>query len=181
MGRWRNGAPLTLTPDWPDPALADENDFLFEETDREGFRCPFSAHIRVMNPRDQPLDPVVVEPVPRVVRRGAPYGPELTGTEDDGIDRGVIGMFLCSDIRRQFYTLTGWLKKNSFSPVYNANRRVQDAIVGNRKVAGASANFIIPSAEGPVTLKNLPDFVHTKGTAFFLLPSLSTLRALVSS
>jgi hypothetical protein len=43
----------------------------------------------VVNPRDQTLDPVVeVEGVPRVIRRGMPYGPALSSTEDDGRDRG---------------------------------------------------------------------------------------------
>ena len=42
------------------------------------------------------------------------------------MDRGIIGLFLCSDLRRQVYTLTDWIRQNDFSPVYDANRRVQD-------------------------------------------------------
>jgi deferrochelatase/peroxidase EfeB len=125
MGRWRNGAPLVLSPTRDDPELSRRNDFGYATADPDGHRCPFSAHIRVVNPRDQELDPVA-EGVPHVIRRGMPYGPVLESSEDDGQDRGIIGIFLCADIRRQIYTLTGWIRRNDFSPVYDANRSVQD-------------------------------------------------------
>lgn len=180
MGRWRDGTPLVLSPDKPDPNLASENGFQYAQADPNGFRCPFSSHVRVTNPRDQALDPIVTEGVPRVLRRGMPYGPRLEGEIDDGVDRGVIGMFLCTDIRRQFYTLMNWMKRNSFSPVFDADRRTQDPLVGNRSLSGSVADFHIPAAGGDTTLTGLPDFLRTKGTAFFLLPSLSTLRTLAN-
>jgi deferrochelatase/peroxidase EfeB len=173
MGRWRDGTPLVLSPEHPNPALAASNDFGYG-TDADGSRCPFSAHIRVVNPRDEPLDPVVGT-VPRIIRRGMPYGPWLDGTSDDGADRGVMGIFLCADLRRQVYTLTGWIKQNDFSPVFDADRRVQDALVANRAVPGTHQTFSVPGAG---SIAGLPDFVHTKGTAFLLYPSGSTLRAL---
>lgn len=173
MGRWRDGTPLALSPDHPDPALAASNDFGYANQDPDGARCPFSAHIRVMNPRDEPLDPVVApDGVPSVVRRGMPYGPPLDGTDDDGRDRGLIGIFLCADIRRQIYKLTGWIRQNDFSPVYNPDRRRQDALVANRAATGVHTAFTIPGAG---TIASLPDFVHTKGTLFLLYPSRSTL------
>ncbi len=175
MGRWRDGTPLVLSPDRPDPTMASRNDFGYAAEDPRGHRCPFSAHIRVVNPRDEALDPVV-EGVPRVIRRGMPYGPVLSATEDDGQDRGILGIFLCADIRRQIYTLTGWIKQNDFSPVYDANRRVQDALVGNRAVPGVDADFLLPGERGGATVTGLPDFVHTKGTLFLLLPSKSMLQ-----
>lgn len=178
MGRWRDGTPLVLSPDRPDPGLATSNDFGYETQDPDGHRCPFSAHIRIVNPRDTPLDPVVVEGVPSVLRRGLPYGPPLLGSEDDGADRGLAGVFLCADLRKQVYTLTSWVAQNNFSPVYAANRRVQDPLVGNRAMPGTIADFTIPGAGGGATVTNLPDFVHTKGTAFLLYPGKATLTAL---
>ena len=180
MGRWRDGTPLVLSPDRPDPSLSRANDFGYGTQDPRGAACPLSAHIRVVNPRDQALDPVV-DGVPRVIRRGMPYGPPLVGDEDDGVDRGVLGLFLCADLRRQFYTLTGWIKRNDFSPVYDADRRAQDAVIANRAIAGASTNLVLPgegSNGGDVLLEKLPDFVHTKGTAFLLYPGRTMLRAL---
>ncbi|MGH3702013.1 MAG: Dyp-type peroxidase [Pseudonocardiaceae bacterium] len=178
MGRWRDGTPLVLSPDRPDPRLANSNDFGYVTQDLDGCRCPFSAHIRVVNPRDTPLDPAEVEGVPRVLRRGMAYGPPLQGNTDDGVDRGLVGVFLCADLRKQIYTLTSWIMRNNFSPVYDANRRVQDPLFGNRAMPGASADFTLPAAGGGATVKNLPDFVRTKGTAFLLYPGKTTLTAL---
>jgi deferrochelatase/peroxidase EfeB len=178
MGRWRDGTPLVLSPERADPALSRSDDFTYARDDPKGDRCPFSAHIRVVNPRDQELDPVqAAEGVPRVMRRGLPYGPLLEGSEDDGADRGIMGIFVCGDLRRQLYTLTDWIKRNDFSPVYDGNRRVQDALVANRALPGVVPQFTIPRATGAATA-TLPDFVHTKGTAFLLYPSKSTLRRL---
>jgi deferrochelatase/peroxidase EfeB len=178
MGRWRDGTPLVRSPESPDSKLTRNNDFAYERDDPNGYRCPFSAHIRVVNPRDQPLDTVAaVGKVPPVLRRGMPYGPILEGFEDDSRDRGIIGIFVCSDLRRQLYTLTGWIQRNDFSPVYDSNRRVQDALVANRALPGVVAQFTIPRPGGSTTA-TLPDFVHTKGTAFLLYPSKSTLQKL---
>lgn len=177
MGRWRDGTPLVLSPDRPDSTMATRNDFRYRDQDPHGYRCPFSSHIRVVNPRDQELD-TVAEGVPSVIRRGMPYGPPLRSAQDDGVDRGIIGLFLCSDLRRQVYTLTDWIKQNDFSPVYDANRRVQDALLGNRAVPGTQAKFILPSESGATTVSDLPDFVRTKGTVFLLYPSKATVQEL---
>jgi deferrochelatase/peroxidase EfeB len=178
MGRWRDGTPLVLSPDRPDPRLATSNDFGYATQDPDGYRCPFSAHIRVVNPRDTPLDPIVVEGVPCVLRRGMPYGPPLQGSADDGADRGLVGMFLCADLRKQVCTLTSWVMRNDFSPVYDADRRAQDPLVGNRAMPGTRADFTLPAAGGGAMVKNLPDFVHTKGSAFLLYPGKATFTAL---
>jgi deferrochelatase/peroxidase EfeB len=179
MGRWRDGTPLVLAPDRPRAELARSNEFTYAEQDPDGRRCPFSAHVRVVNPRDEQLDPVV-DGVPRLIRRGMPYGPPLDASEDDGRDRGIIGLFLCADIRRQVYSLTGWIKKNDFSPVYDGNRRTQDGLVANRSVPGTEASFTVPGPGGGKRVVGLPDFVHTKGTAFLLYPSKATLDRLVA-
>jgi deferrochelatase/peroxidase EfeB len=178
MGRWRDGTPLVLSPGGPDPAMARRNDFGYEHDDPDGHRCPFSAHIRVVNPRDQRLHAAVATGgVPPVVRRGMPYGPVLEGIEDDGRDRGIIGIFVCGDLRRQLYTLTSWVQRNDFSPVYDSNSRVQDALVANRAMYGAVPQFTIPREGGDATV-TLPDFIHTKGTAFLLYASKSALQEL---
>jgi Dyp-type peroxidase family len=184
IGRWRSGAPLVLSPDRPSDGLASEASFSYALQDPTGAKCPFSAHIRVCNPRDEQLETVqALEGVPRLVRRGMPYGPEMepTLTTDDGVDRGLIGLFVCSSIRRQFYTLTRWISENSFSPVFEASRHVQDPLMGNRHYPGAVSDFLIPTEGSRVTVKGLPEFVRTKGTAFFLLPSIGTLHFLIAS
>ena len=55
VGRWKSGAPISITPQQDDPQLgADEmsnNDFDFDN-DPRGRRCPFAAHIRKAYPRN---------------------------------------------------------------------------------------------------------------------------------
>ncbi|SBW22930.1 hypothetical protein FDG2_3322 [Candidatus Protofrankia californiensis] len=181
MGRWRDGTPLVLSPHHPDPHLTASNNFGYKTQDPNGYQCPFSAHIRVVNPRDQQLDELVqVDGVPHVLRRGMPYGPPLEDKEDDGVDRGLVGIFLCANLRRQIYKLAGWIKKNDFSPVFDAtgHRRTQDALIGNRQVEGSIRDFTLPSESNGLTIKELPDFIYTKGTVFLLYPGKSTLAAL---
>ena len=176
IGRWRDGTPLLISPQSPNPAHADDNSFGYTQ-DPNGLACPVSSHIRVTNPRDQKLDNAseLLSGVPRVIRRGSSYGSKLSGAEDDQVERGIAGMFLCASIQRQFYKLTAWMKENSFSPSFK-DLRAQDPLA-NRYVPSASSEFLIPINDGvrKVTLQN---FVLTKGTAFFLLPSLTGLRRL---
>jgi deferrochelatase/peroxidase EfeB len=194
MGRWRDGTPLALSPHDTDGSLAEADDFDYSR-DGAGAVCPLSAHIRVVNPRREKLatfvgkDVFVEEGVPRVIRRGAPYGPPLDGEDDDGHDRGLLGLFLCADLGRQFHRLAGWIQRNDFRPLYDADQRVrdlrvQDAVVANRATAGASTRLYLPGEGtngGNAVLGPLPDFVHTKGTAFLLFPGRTMLRALAQA
>src|SRR5262249_53552071 len=116
VGRWRDGTPLVLSPDGPRSDLAAANDFLYSDTDPDGVKCPFAAHVRVVNPRDQPLNFAECGVVPRVIRRGTPFGAPLEGTTDDGLLRGMVGMFLCASISAQVYKLMSWMKRTDFSP-----------------------------------------------------------------
>jgi deferrochelatase/peroxidase EfeB len=175
VGRWRDGTPLVLAPDAPDAPLSGSDDFTFEH-DPEGRRCPFASHIRVMNPRGQALDAVIRDGVPRVLRRGMPYGPVLEGMSDDRRDRGLIGIFLCANIRRQVYALAGWADRADFSPVF-ADPTVQDALVGNR-APGSNTSFTVPGGARPIP--QLPQFVHAKGTVLLLYPGAATLRQLAA-
>ena len=187
LGRWRDGTPLVLSPDGPNPAFANRDDFGYA-ADPQGLRCPFSSHVRVVNPRDQPLDlrvtgtpesgPPPFGPVPKVLRRGSPYGPELVGDQDDNEDRGLVGLFLVASIRFQIYTLTRWMKVTNFSPLFRGRTNAQDALFANRDNPGAATDMVIPTEDGPVSLPGLPNFIRSKGIAFFLLPSMPTLRAL---
>jgi Dyp-type peroxidase family len=178
MGRWRDGTPLVLSPDAPSADLAGRNDFSYRDADPRGLRCPFAAHVRIVNPRDQPLNAAEFGFVPRVIRRGTPFGPPLDGTTDDGQLRGLVGLFLCASISAQVYKLTAWMKNTDFSPVFSDSAE-QDPLA-NRDVPGASATFAIPMASGTMTL-TLAQFTRTLGTAFFLIPGLSGLRLLANA
>jgi Dyp-type peroxidase family len=171
MGRWRDGTPLVLSPDSPQPELGDKP--FGYGGDVRGIACPVSAHIRVMNPRDQPLSGMAaLTGIPQVVRRGMPYGPEMEGEADDGVDRGIYGIFVCASLREQFMRLAAWGARNNFSKVFPASGKDQDALIGNRAIPGATGTFTIP--EGPAgggTVDALPDFMRTKATQYLMIPS----------
>lgn len=184
MGRWRDGTPLIESPEQPQNVMRDDDDYVYALADdvkyvQSSLRCPFSAHGRVANPRDQVLDPFH-EPLPRLIRRGAPYGPPLQSTTDDGIDRGLIGLFLCGSLSRQFEKMRGWMNLNDFSPVFDADASSsQDALLGNRQIPAVN-RFRIPLPNGDIILHDLPRFVTTRGCAYLLLPSINTLAGLAT-
>lgn len=184
-GRWRNGSPLVLSPDEPQHDTSKSTDFGYLKDDMQGLKCPFSAHTRVSNPRDEGVDAAGSDTVPRIIRRGMPYGPPMS--VDPDADRGLIGLFLCGDLSSQFETLYGWINMNNFSNVFNpADNTPQDPLVANRIVplpGNVDPDFTIPMADGNniVVQGPLPQFVVTRGTAYFLLPSISALKEIALS
>jgi deferrochelatase/peroxidase EfeB len=199
VGRWRNGSPLMISPDAPSPTTKDDEDFIYGQgnTDPNQFipssnQCPFSAHTRVANPRDQTLTAGegTANP-PRILRRGMPYGAELVEGQNDDTDRGLIGLFLCGSIAQQFEKLYGWMNYNNFSPSpnFSVSHPPQDALMGNRVngkyTPGVTMSFTIPfqnpetpTVQGSLVINGLPQFIQTRGTAYCLLPSLASLKSL---
>lgn len=177
MGRWRNGSPLELSPDGPERSTSRSSDFGYA-ADTTGVRCPFSAHVRVSNPRDQVLKPVAAHPFPRLLRRGVPYGPAPVPGVPDNEDRGLVGLFLCGSLSQQFGKVLAWQQVNNFSSVFQpVAYATQDALMGNR--GASNVTLPVPMATGaPVTLPALPEWITYRGVAFCLLPSISTLTAL---
>ena len=179
MGRWRDGTPMALSPQHPDPALSSATLFGYAD-DPKGVRCPLTAHVRVANPRDQKLNDLVISTVPpggpRLLRRGLPYGPELQGETDDGVDRGLVGLFLCSNLRAQFFMVMNWINKADFSPVFNFRRlRWQDMLMGDRATPGSVPEGAVPTQGGEVLLHGLPQLLQWHGTLMILLPGLAGL------
>ena len=185
MGRWRDGSPLAKHPDRPPETPDLGNDFGYAE-DPDGLRCPIHSHIRVTNCRDQALTfPNQVrfpKGPPRLIRRGFVYGPPLEGTIDDGVDRGLVGLFFCARLNEQLYTVLRWMQETEFGDVFFARPngdRGQDAILGNRSKAHANTRMSIPNAGGELA-PSLPAFVRFKGVAPLFAPSLSALRVLAA-
>jgi Dyp-type peroxidase family len=107
VGRWRSGAPLVLAPDHDDPKLGTDpnrnNDFNYSEG-MQGLKCPFSAHIRRLNPRDALKNDLVAVNLHHVLRRATNYGTPLPEgvLEDDGAQRGGVFLLIGAHIKRQF-------------------------------------------------------------------------------
>ena len=71
-GRWRNGVPLALSPDTPNPSPpVSTTKFDYDSASS----CPYGAHIRRCNPRGAQIVQRVANHSRRLVRRGMPYGP----------------------------------------------------------------------------------------------------------
>jgi deferrochelatase/peroxidase EfeB/predicted acylesterase/phospholipase RssA len=169
-GRWSNGVrimpghdPQSL-PSEPDP----ESGFNFDD-DKDGFGCPFGAHIRRTNPRGDSIAPARLRPL---FRRGMPYGPKYCeGTRHE--KRGLIGLFFCASIEDQFeVVMSEWIEKKPMGPRNLGNSK--DPLVGHHD---DEAFFHIPEEDGPgIKLSGFEPFVTTRGTLYALFPSLSALR-----
>ena len=61
-----------------------------------------------------------------------PYGPTyVPGQSDDGIDRGLLGYFICSNIENQYeFVLKQWVNSAEFVGAVRMNPKCKDAIIG---------------------------------------------------
>jgi deferrochelatase/peroxidase EfeB len=188
-GRWRNGVPLVISPDTDSPEggmRPDQwNDFEYVNSDGtgdpRGLRCPVGAHIRRMNPRGQPIKgqgrPGGSNNTHRLIRRGLPYGPVyVPGQPDDGIERGLLGYFICSNIENQYeFVLKEWTEDAAFVGPVRLNQNSKDPIIG--KNDPARSVFEIPQTGGPpLKITGFSTFVTTKAVAYCFLPSVTALR-----
>ncbi|EDM76509.1 dyp-type peroxidase family protein [Plesiocystis pacifica SIR-1] len=186
IGRWPSGAPLVLSPRKDNERLAANpkrnNDFRYTD-DKDGTACPFGAHIRRNNPRDDPSGPLTSQTkLHRIIRRATPYGPFLpAGQADDGQDRGILFVVINADISRQFeFVQQNWVDE-VLSSTHLTIPEDRDPLIATQT---AGAKFLIPSGkrnEAPVIAWKLPTFVTTKGGAYFLLPSIDALYDIAKS
>ena len=176
VGRWQSGAPLTLSPQRDDPKLGADrhrnNDFLYRD-DLRGFKCPAGAHARRANPRDAFDHEMSVEVrLHRIIRRGTSYGPMLPEgvLKDDGVDRGIIFVFVGAHLKRQFeFVKTQWLNDG----IFIGAPAEKDPLVGPNDGSGV---FTIPQRPIRRRLQNLPPFVVTRGGEYCFAPGLRAMR-----
>lgn len=188
-GRWRNGVPLVISPDTDSPpggiSPEDLNDFEYVNADgsgdARGLRCPVGAHIRRVNPRGQPItgqgQPGGSNNTHRIIRRGMPYGPAYDPKQPyDGIERGLLGYFICSNIENQYeFVLQEWVNKSEFAGVVRLNPKSKDPIIGT--LDPAEDTFDIPHSNGPpIKIRGLSSFITTKAAAYCFLPSITAIR-----
>jgi len=179
VGRWRSGAPLVLAPEHDDPKIGMDpnrnNDFNYSD-DMQGLKCPFSAHIRRVNPRDALKNDIVAVNLHHVLRRGTNYGPPLPEgvLEDDGVQRGGVFLLICAHIGRQFEFLQSqWVTDGNFI----GHGIEQDPIIGNSQDDGI---FTIPKRPIRRRLHGLPQFVVVKGGEYCFMPGLLALKWLAA-
>jgi hypothetical protein len=110
-----------------------------------------------------------------LIRRGVEYGPLLAegALEDDGVDRGLINMFINADIERQFeFVQHEWMKGGEF---IGLDPNEQDPLNG---VGGDGSQMSVPGAKRPF-LFDLPTFVRVKGGEYLFVPGLKALAGII--
>jgi Dyp-type peroxidase family len=176
VGRWRDGTPLVLSPDAPDPALAadsDRNNSFDYDGDAAGYGCPIGAHIRRANPRNSlPFSGALVNRH-RLIRRGLPYGPPLPEGAADDVERGVIFVCFQADLARQFeFVQSQWLNDGNAFRLGDD----KDPLVGDQDGHGKATLHGSP----PWFADQLPRLVQTRGGEYFFTPGIGALRYLSS-
>jgi len=192
VGRWKNGSALELWPDAPehDPTPDSLKKGFGYSGDMSGLKCPITAHTRVANPRDATMTSGN-SPIPRVLRRGVPYGPTADDPEYKNGQSGLVGMFLVGNLSSEFEVVSGWMNRNNFTPPLAARYpNTQDALLANRQVGTTTQEFPIPlsivtPATNPPTVNItpapiLPQFITTRGSAYTFFPSMSALKSCFS-
>jgi len=185
MGRWPSGAPLVLHPDKDPGGLSDENDFLYTDTDKLGLKCPFGAHTRRTNPRDNfeetgPDESLHLTKKHRIMRRVRSYGEKYTASATQHTPVDEVGLlFGCfnADISRQFeFIQYTWANYPKFKQLYAD----PDPFIGVREnpEPGTVQQFTIPQETHNKYIDGLKSFVTVKGGAYFFFPSLTAVEYL---
>ena len=177
-GRWDDGA--LIAPGRTRPAADDgpvplpAANFAFAPADAQGLGCPFGAHIRRTNPRDDRLMPPRLRPL---FRRGMPYGSPYRGQADE--ERGLVGLFFCASLEDQFeHLLSEWVEKNPMGPPNRGTAK--DPLIGHLDEPDAGFHIPQPGA-GPLVLRFDRPFVRTRGTLYALFPSRAGLERIARS
>jgi Dyp-type peroxidase family len=199
VGRWKSGTPILRAPLEDDPRIATskidaENSFFYDQDtlpvkwapssgrttdtlppaqrDFDGVVCPLAAHVRKVNPRDEPTD--IGDPprtLPRrLLRRGIPYGDEYDPAKPGSIaaDRGLLFIAYQSSIERQFEFLQqDWVNQvdaprggGGVDPILGAKGSL-------RLVNDNDESLEIPTTKRLVT---------PTGAVYLFAPSLSAIR-----
>ncbi len=182
VGRWSDGTPLTLSPERPDPLIADNrrraNDFLYREErpgipgDADGYACPFGAHVRRVNPRDGLPGGGERTMRHRIIRRGMPYGKR--GDDECGL------AFVCysASITDGFeFIQRNW-----------CNSGAEVGLVGERDPllqqgeSGELTGMVIPASHNETVIMNPPPkpFVTVRGCEYLFVPSRTACQWLMS-
>jgi len=149
VGRWRNGTPLELSPDTDLP------------------------HMRRNNPRNSPIAGGGGLKH-RIVRRGLPYGPPYDPAHpNDGIERGLVGIFIAASLKDSFeFLMKHWVNGSTFAAGLTGTK---DPILGDN--SGGTGKFVIPVPNAPaIVVSGFSRFAEVRASAYGFLPSLSALQ-----
>jgi Dyp-type peroxidase family len=172
IGRWPSGAPLVRRPNADDGVPA--NHFGYADPvgtieavdgqvsdgsagDVRGAACPFSAHIRKVNPRDEATEEGASARSlkRRILRRGISYGPPWE--QDKNGDRGILFLAFQASLEEQFEVL------------------YRDWILDDSRPAGPGGPDLLVTGGGPGAPRR---FVELVEGGYFFMPAISAVRLL---
>jgi hypothetical protein len=200
-GRWRDGTPLVVSPDKEDKSLGEPStknfnftnfDYLTpspnqqgdQSSDALGLKCPYAAHIRRANPRDDinVTDNNDNAQTHRILRRSSPYGPVYDPSEKSGIQRGLVGLFIGAVLNFQFRFVSRlWLESGGFrNPDESPNQSGVDPLFGPQ-VADTNPGDSVFAYNVNNTyqeVQNLTRFIRTDGSLYLFLPGIAGLKSI---
>ena len=196
VGRWPEGQPLAICPDGSYMDEDSQKDFSYYQPDKDGIRCPFGAHIRRTNPRDQvhtgrnQKDSLEMSQRHRMLRRGRIYGKPLKEKmnienmiwdikekkyEEPKNKRGLNFICLVSDIGRQFeFVQNVWANTSTFADLCNE----VDPLISPRptNLQPKCHEFTTPQQIIRNRYTEVPMFTTVVGGAYFFMPGLNALK-----
>ncbi len=201
------GAPVDLAPLVDDPVLGADplrnNNFSYTfpgDFDTQT-RCPFAAHLRKTNPRNDLEHDGGSTTARRLIRRGIQFGPEVTPAEvldnKTHIGRGLLFVCYQSDLSKGFqfvqtsallrfctrvtvqtpitFLIIEWANNTAFPPKTGVTPGT-DAIIGQASdPSSRSISGTDPNQPGNF-LKLPAEWVVPQGGEYFFSPSISALR-----
>jgi Dyp-type peroxidase family len=187
VGRFKDGTP-TILGGKPGSVEPLSNDFNYA-VDKKGLLCPFHAHIRKTNPREESAGQFGITPeserAHRIARRGIPYGTPA-GPEQEQPSENVGLLFMCfqSSISNQFeFMQQNWADNETFlNKTFNqqaANDTGLDGVIG--QTTGQPINQTWGKKHGvdnDFASFSFGGFVKLKGGEYFFAPSISALKNL---
>lgn len=179
MGRWKDGTPLTVSPDREielgEDRRGQTNDFLYAKDDPNGKKCPLGSHVRRSNPRD--IGGNADAKRHRILRRGIAYGGSLLPDDSngDGEERGLLFVAVNARIDLQFELIqSNWINNGEFLGQAGLGKC---PVTGSNN-AGSADRFFEAGAIAPV--HHIPRFVTTRGGDYFFIPSVDALKAIAA-
>jgi Dyp-type peroxidase family len=190
IGRWPSGAPLELAPledkAWLGSDDKRNNDFGYANDPLQR-ACPYAAHIRKVNPRDDAPASKAEMLRHHILRAGIPFGPEVElGEIRTKYSRGL--MFVCyqASIENQFEFIQ---RRYANSPGFPAGKKRPDTgapvIPGYDPIIGQAADRSprvmdepapnYPYGNRRTTLEIPEEFVLLTAAGYFFMPSISAL------